>query len=419
MNADQPSCPSKTIPQQPTFMKQALENLKPRTPRLPLPPADPTVAEPAGADRSGNLVPRVVNNGRMRSHYLPPSWHQRGPTADSKAGLDYAFKTRLFWIVSRLNNCHYCLGHQEHKLLVAGLVENQIAALDSRWDSFPASEQAAMALARSMTIAPQEIRDQDIEALRPAYNDLQIVEIVQTIASNNSTNRWTDALGIPQDELFRNEVIELDTPTSPEFATCNSTVALKSLPTRERPCSMHDLKQALLSREIRHPRVPLSANGQSTKPHWIELLSSYPDTSNSFKEQWEAVENDGTISHLLKLQLRWTVARENRSLYALSVAWNAMHHAGVRWEELSRYDEQSASLTPGDAVATEFARKLTVTPQAITDADIAGLRQQFADRKVAEIVYVVCQANAFTRWTETLRLPLDPCVGLAEAPQTP
>jgi len=79
--------------------------------------------------------------------------------------LDYAFKTRLFWIVSRTNNCQYCLGHQESKLLAAGMGEDQIAALDSEWTLFPAREQAAAITdklaAIQAALQTEQIRQQD------------------------------------------------------------------------------------------------------------------------------------------------------------------------------------------------------------------------------------------------------------------
>ena len=83
--------------------------------------------------------------------------------------LDYAFKTQLFWIVSRTNNCQYCLGHQESKLLGAGMTEDQIAALDSDWSQFGPKEQAAYALARRITLEPHLLSDADIDAVRAHY----------------------------------------------------------------------------------------------------------------------------------------------------------------------------------------------------------------------------------------------------------
>src|SRR5690242_5282540 len=94
--ADEPSSTPKAIPPFRPEMKSALEALKQRQPRLPLPPPE----------QQGN-----VNNGRMRARYLPETWGSGGargiggnrnansgtksaqPRQDPNALLDYAFTT--------------------------------------------------------------------------------------------------------------------------------------------------------------------------------------------------------------------------------------------------------------------------------------------------------------------------------------
>ena len=84
-------------------MKQALEDLKGRKPRIALPAL-------TDADRA-KLGQRADNyEARLRYHYLPGGdargrGFSREP--DPNMSLDFAFKTMLFWIVSRANNCHY------------------------------------------------------------------------------------------------------------------------------------------------------------------------------------------------------------------------------------------------------------------------------------------------------------------------
>jgi hypothetical protein len=92
-------------------MKQALEDLKGRTPRFPLPELT--------AEDKERLGERATSyESRLRYHYSPGGVDGRtgggggggagfGRENDPKMTLDYAFKTQLFWIVSRVNNCHY------------------------------------------------------------------------------------------------------------------------------------------------------------------------------------------------------------------------------------------------------------------------------------------------------------------------
>src|SRR5262245_49855143 len=86
-------------------IKKLLEDMKLHTPRIPLP--ELTAEEKAKLGERGGGY-----DGRVRSLYLNFSdgrsmaaGFSRDP--DPNMSLDYAFKTMLFWIVSRTNNCHY------------------------------------------------------------------------------------------------------------------------------------------------------------------------------------------------------------------------------------------------------------------------------------------------------------------------
>jgi hypothetical protein len=85
-------------------MKQALEDLKARKPRIPLP-------ELSDEDKQQLSERAASYETRLRYHYLPKSDVRGGGwlphNSDPNMSLDYAFKTELFWIVSRTNNCHY------------------------------------------------------------------------------------------------------------------------------------------------------------------------------------------------------------------------------------------------------------------------------------------------------------------------
>ncbi len=84
-------------------LKQSLEDLKGRKQRIPLPELTAEDREKLG-ERGGSY------EGRLRYHYMPGGEGRGGRgmrEADPRESLDYKFKTMLFWIVSRTNNCHY------------------------------------------------------------------------------------------------------------------------------------------------------------------------------------------------------------------------------------------------------------------------------------------------------------------------
>ena len=85
-------------------MKQLLEDLKTRKPRFELPPLTDAEKEKLG-ERGGGY------EGRLRALYMPGGDAKGGfgfgREPDPNMSLSYEFKTQLFWIVSRTNNCQY------------------------------------------------------------------------------------------------------------------------------------------------------------------------------------------------------------------------------------------------------------------------------------------------------------------------
>jgi hypothetical protein len=106
LRADDPSSSPLPIPLTRPEMKQYLEDLKARKPRIPLPELTEEEKEKLGERGSGY-------EGRLRYHYLPGSEARGGGGAgysrepEPNMSLDFAFKTQLFWLVSRTNNCLY------------------------------------------------------------------------------------------------------------------------------------------------------------------------------------------------------------------------------------------------------------------------------------------------------------------------
>ena len=212
--AAEPVATARPVPRTRPEMKQLLEDMKSRELRIPLP--DLTDAQRTELGERADSY-----ESRLRYHYLPPgeasafgggsrgASPRSGPgappagardftrNADEAMTLSYAFKTRLFWIVARTNNCQYCMGHQEQKLSAVGMTDDEIAALDSDWSAYPPAEQAAFAYARKITYEPHLLSDADVEALRAYYTPLQILEMTLSVCGNNAINRWKEGTGVP------------------------------------------------------------------------------------------------------------------------------------------------------------------------------------------------------------------------------
>ncbi|AMV36050.1 carboxymuconolactone decarboxylase family protein [Planctomyces sp. SH-PL62] len=416
-------------------LKEQLERSKESRPRLPLPP--PTESEIAEAKarsesaRAGaGASPRgmgggIVNNGRLRQIHIDPdllgsgSMGSREP--DPAMTLDGTFKTMLFWIVSRANNCTYCQGHQEVKLAGDGVGEDSIAALDGDWSEFSPAQRAAFAFTRKLTYEPYALTDADLDRLREHYNDLQILEIVMTVAGNNATNRWTGPLAIPQEKhrVFL-------TPTAEKYKTMRSLVApIDPNAVCAKPASRGELEsraeveKALEAARLRDPRLPLATDDQArsllssepsrpgVQPQWLRLLGNFPKGGKRLADSLTRAETKGKLSPSLKAKIAWVGARHDRAWYALGHAKQRLNDLGLSDDQVFALDRADFDSPANEQAALALVRKITEDPALITDADVEAVRKHFSDSETAEVVYLATQAAAFDRLTEAAGLRLE------------
>jgi alkylhydroperoxidase family enzyme len=412
------------VPPTRAALKEMLERSKHSTPRLPLPP--PTEAEKAAAEKRGSAAPGlggIINNGRMRQLYLEPALAGAGGLSsrepDPAMTLDNAFKTMCFWLVSRVNNCAYCLGHQEVKLAASGVAEDAIAALDGDWHEFTPAQRAAFAFTVKLTREPQAIADADLDALKAHYTPTQALEILLAVANFNAINRWTGGLAIPQEDHR-----DYDTPTAPAFADLVSRVApltpnangpAAAPPSKRTPPTPAETAAALEAARTRRPRLPLADESaaraalpadwpEGPLPQWARLLAVFPKQGAAKAVAHRATIEHGVLSPKLRALIDATAARHDRAWYALGHARKRLESLGVDADAIESAD---APLSKPERAAVVFARALTVDPARISDADVAVLRDHFSDREVAELVYRVTEAAFFDRLTEAANLPLE------------
>lgn len=397
----------KPIPRSRDEMKQALENLKTRSPRLPLP-------EPTAEERSSGDQRQLVNNGRMRRLYLDDAFTKGAFSRekDPHMTLDYAFTVEFFWIASRVNNCHYCLGHQENKLLAAGRSENRIAALDSDWSFFTTAEHAAFAFARKLSLEPHLIQAEDLELLGKYYEPRQILEICYHVAGYNAMNRWTDSMGIPQEE---HRSFLTATPTN--FAGQSSVVAPDELPDRGNLESRSEVEKRLIECRIRKPLLPLveesearqilGLNSDEAVPPWQRLLLQFPITGRAKVESLVAVRDKGRLPELLKAKLDWVTARHDRAWYDLSNARHRLQRSGLSDDQIFELDRPESQESAAVNAALRLAIRITVAPQTICDSDLDAVSEHFSAHETAEIVHYITQTAFLHRVTEPARLPAD------------
>jgi alkylhydroperoxidase family enzyme len=438
VHADEPRPVPLTRPE----MKQYLEDMKTRKPRIPLP-------ELTDADRQ-KLGDRAENyEARLRYHYLGQSDARLGGggarEADPAMSLDYAFKTELFWIVSRTNNCQYCLGHQEMKLAVAGLKEEEIAALDGDWAEFTPAQRAAFAFARKITYEPHRFGEADVEQLRKHYKDLQILEMLLSVAGNNSINRWKEGVGVPQSKELGNFLRGADKPTDPDRYLPSETFLtptpdkFKDLVTKVAPFTADgktdkptrltvfsrpplepraDVEKALAACAKRTPRLPLVDEDKARDllpkdwpdgplPPWVRLLANFPRDGKTRIAAIRAAEEQGDLKPLLKAQVSWIIGRQDRSWYAVGEAKRRLLALGWTEDQVYKLDDDWSDFTDSERALFTVARKLASSPVVLTDDDVARAVKRAGPRDVVQVITYTTNRASFDRITEAAGLRLE------------
>ena len=104
-------------------------------------------------------------------------------------------------VVSKLNECHYCVAHHKPFLAVEGLSPEAIdRLLDEDNAELDEVDRVVVAYARAAWEAPARIRDDLFERLRRHFPEAQIVELTLRITLCGFFNRFNDALRIEQED---------------------------------------------------------------------------------------------------------------------------------------------------------------------------------------------------------------------------
>jgi hypothetical protein len=331
------------------------------------------------------------------------------------------------------------------KLAVAGLKEDEIAALDGDWREFTPAQRAAFTLSRKLTYEPHRITDVDIDQLRKHYTDLQILEMILSIAGNNAINRWKEGVGVPQSKDLSGFLRKAEKPPGPNrplptksFLTATAEkyehVVSKVAPllfdaqteesSRLAVCRRPPLEEraevekALAACRKRTPRLPLVDETKAREilpndwrqgplPQWVRLLANFPKDGKSRMSSLRAADENGDLKPLLKAQVSWIVARQDRAWYAVGEAKQRLGRLGWSDEQICKLDGDWAEFSPAERALFTVACKLAASPIVLTDDDVAQAVKLAGARDVVQLISYTTNRASFDRITEAAGLQLE------------
>ena len=328
------------------------------------------------------------------------------------------------------------------KLAVAGLKEDDIAALDGDWAEFTPAQRAAFGLARKLTYEPYRIADADIDGLRRHFTDLQILEMILSVAGNNALNRWKEGIGVPQSKDLSGFLRKtasapaLDvplptrsflTPTAPRYRQAVSKVAplhvnggddeVTGLATCQRPPleERAEVEKALARCRTRSPHLPLVEESKARDllpgdwppgplPQWVRLFANFPKEGKSRILTLRAAEETGDLQPLLRAQVSWIIARQDRAWYAVGEAKARLERLGWSNDQIYRLDGTWSDFTAAARAVFNLARKLAASPIVLTDDDVALAVKLVGPRDVVQLIRYTTNRASFDRVTEVAAL---------------
>jgi alkylhydroperoxidase family enzyme len=325
------------------------------------------------------------------------------------------------------------------------LKEEEVAALDGDWAEFTAAQRAAFALARKLTYEPHRLTGADIERVRKHYKDLQILEMILSVAGNNALNRWKEGVGVPQSKDLsgfgkrsgkaapKNRPLpdkSFLTPTPRRFRDRVTVVAPVQTDGKTRKVSRaavcrrpplesrKEVEKALEACAKRKPLLPLAAETEARKllpsdwpkgplPYWVRLLAHFPREGKTRILGLLAADQKGDLKPLLKAQVSWIIARQDRAWYAVGEARRRLHALGWPNNKIYRLDGDWAKFTPAERALFTVARQLAASPIVLTDDEVARAVKLAGPRAVVQVIAYTTRRAFFDRVTEACGLPLE------------
>ena len=266
-----------------------------------------------------------------------------------------------------------------------------------------------------------------------------------SVAGNNAINRWKEGVGVPQSKEGRSfqdrakkapppETAQYFktflTPTPAKYKDAVSKVApvqvdeKTGLPTRQTVCrrpaleSRAEVDKALAACQTRTVRLPLVDEAaarallpddwpQDPLPQWVRLLANFPRDGKSRILSQRTAEDKGDLTPLLKAQVSWIIARQDRAWYALGEARSRLKALRMSDDQIAKLDGDWADFTPTERAVFRVARHLAATPMVLTDDDVAAAVKLAGPRDVVQLINYVTVRASFDRITEAAGLQLE------------
>ncbi len=139
----------------------------------------------------------------------------------------------------------------------------------------------------------------------------------------------------------------------------------------------------------------------------MRLLANFPRDGGSRVRSFRAAETAGDLTPLLKAQVSWIIARQDRAWYATGLAKKALTQLGQSNDQIYKLDGAWKEFTPTEQAMFTVASNLATSPVVLTDEPVDEAVKLAGPRDVVQLVNFVTTRAAMDRLTEAAGLSLE------------
>jgi hypothetical protein len=270
--------------------------------------------------------------------------------------------------------------------------------------------------------------------------------MILSMAGNNSINRWKEGVGVPQSEggggfgrssadtaqttTQTEESHSYLTPTSEKFQSKVTLVAPLAIDqatgkatrdavfARARLESRTQTEEALAAARQRTPRLPLVEEAKAREvlgedaptgplPQWMRLLANFSQSGKRSVSSTRFADEQGDLTPLVKAQVSWIIARQDRAWYAAGQAQRRLRDLGQTDDKIYALDGSWDEFSAKDRAMFTVARKLAASPVVLTDDDVAAAVKLAGPRDVVQLISYTTNRASFDRITEAAGLQVE------------
>ncbi|ANH38126.1 Carboxymuconolactone decarboxylase family protein [Nocardioides dokdonensis FR1436] len=171
---------------------------------------------------------------------------------------------------------------------------------------------------------------------------------------------------------------------------------------RIEPLRREDLPQHARTFAAVEQALGVLPNSTLTMARWPELMEAFASLN-------AVIMGSGRVSPVLKQMVASMVSSAAGCSYCQAHTSHVAEKRGADEEKLAHLweFETSEHFSAAERAALRVAHGAGCVPNAVTDEDMAALRQHFSDDEVVELVAVMANFGFLNRWNDTMSTELE------------